>query len=155
MRAYECLVINPSPSSIIPQPSILEEPPIPVGFQVDLQPAQQQQQPSISLVLPTKSDSIDSKKSVAGAEDTLSTLSQQEELSVKGMYSPLLKFRNSLCLFSLKSGREQRHLLMQKLNQRRLDSPICLIRNMVSAADIDDELQQDVTGSRSTACPSA
>ena len=35
---------------------------------------------------------------------------------------------------------------MQKLNQRRLDSRICLIRNMVGIADIDDDLQQDVTG---------
>ena len=80
----ECVVINPSPSSIIPQPTILEEPPIPVGLQVDLQSPQPQQNASIALVMPTKSESTDSKKAAAGAEDTLSTLSQQEELSVKG-----------------------------------------------------------------------
>jgi poly(U)-binding-splicing factor PUF60 len=43
-------------------------------------------------------------------------------------------------------GREQRHLLMQKLNQRRLDSHVCVIRNMVGPEDVDDDLQQDVTG---------
>jgi poly(U)-binding-splicing factor PUF60 len=43
-------------------------------------------------------------------------------------------------------GREQRHLLMQKLNQRRLDSRVCVLKNMVGPEDVDDDLQQDVTG---------
>lgn len=93
MYPYECTVINPSPSLMIPQPTILEEPPVPVGFQVDLQSAPQQPNPSIALVLPTKADSTDSKKAAAGAEDTLSTLSQQEELSVKGEFSLLRKIQ--------------------------------------------------------------
>ncbi|CAF3881989.1 unnamed protein product, partial [Rotaria magnacalcarata] len=139
-------VINPpTPTSLsIPQPILLEEPPIPVGFQVDLQsqqqqPQQQQQQqqqqqyPSISLVLPrnqslTNLDITENRKTVAdlkNADDPLASLSQQEELSVK--------------------GREQRHLLMQKLNQRRLDSRVCVLRNMVGAEDVDDDLQQEIT----------
>jgi len=68
------------------------------------------------------------KKNVSGSnntDDNLATLSQQEELSVK--------------------GREQRHLLMQKLNQRRLDSRVCVLRNMVSAEEVDADLQQDIT----------
>ncbi len=91
------LVINPpTPASLsIPQPTLLEEPPIPVGFQIDLQPQQQQQQyPSISLVLPTnesstKSATTENQKFVSdlkNTEDPTSSLSQQEELSVKGIF---------------------------------------------------------------------
>ena len=43
-------------------------------------------------------------------------------------------------------GREQRHLLMQKLNQRRLDTRICVLKNMVSPEDVDDDLQHEITG---------
>jgi poly(U)-binding-splicing factor PUF60 len=35
---------------------------------------------------------------------------------------------------------------MQKLNQRRLDSRVCVLKNMVRAEDVDDDLQQDITG---------
>ncbi len=35
---------------------------------------------------------------------------------------------------------------MQKLNQRRLDSHVCVLKNMVGPEDVDDDLQQDVTG---------
>ena len=49
-------------------------------------------------------------------------------------------------MFSSSSGREQRHLLMQKLNQRRLDSRVCVLRNMVGPKDVDDDLQQEITG---------
>ncbi|UJR25434.1 hypothetical protein I4U23_006781 [Adineta vaga] len=124
------IIIPPVPSSI-PQPILLEEPPIPVGLQVDFQ--SEQQYPSISLILPTnqsstKSESKDIQKSssdLKNSDDVSSTLSQQEELSVK--------------------GREQRHLLMQKLNKRRLDSHVCVLRNMVVAEEIDDDLQQEIT----------
>ncbi len=93
------LVINPpTPASLsIPQPTLLEEPPIPVGFQIDLQSQHQQQQqqyPSISLVLPTnesstKSATTENQKFVSdlkNTEDPTSSLSQQEELSVKGIF---------------------------------------------------------------------
>lgn len=45
-----------------------------------------------------------------------------------------------------KLGREQRHLLMQKLNQRRLESRVCVLRNMVGPEDVDDTLEQEITG---------
>jgi hypothetical protein len=35
---------------------------------------------------------------------------------------------------------------MQKLNQRRLDSHVCVLKNMVGAEEIDDDLQQEITG---------
>ncbi|CAF1556481.1 unnamed protein product [Adineta ricciae] len=123
-------IIIPPPPTSIPQPTILEEPPIPVGLKAALEPASQQQQyASIALVLPTdKTEANANKKSaleLSNADDPSTTLSQQEELSVK--------------------GREQRHLLMQKLNQRRLDSRVCVLKNMVGPEEIDDDLQQDVT----------
>ncbi|CAF4012106.1 unnamed protein product, partial [Rotaria magnacalcarata] len=117
----------PSAATLIPQPIILEEPPVPIGLKVDLEP--KPQYPSISLVLPTnKSETTDNQKTILNlnnVEDPTATLSQQEELSVK--------------------GREQRHLLMQKLNQRRLDSRVCVLRNMVGPEDVDDDLQQEIT----------
>jgi len=39
---------------------------------------------------------------------------------------------------------------MQKLNQRRLDSRVCLIKNMVGPEAVDADLQQDVTGQKIT-----
>lgn len=35
---------------------------------------------------------------------------------------------------------------MQKLNQRRLDSNVCIVRNMVGPEEVDDTLQQEITG---------
>ncbi|CAF1108474.1 unnamed protein product [Rotaria sordida] len=118
----------PLPQVIIPPPStILEEPSVAVGLKPDLE--SKQQYPSISLVLPTNESEItDNQKTVLAlniAEDSTAPLSQQEELSVK--------------------GREQRHLLMQKLNQRRLESRVCVLRNMVGPEDVDDDLQQEIT----------
>ncbi len=86
------MIIPPPPTSLsIPQPALLEEPPIPVGLQIDFQSQQQQQQyPSIALVLPTnKSDTTDNGKP---PEDVSTTLSQQEELSVKGICQLFLSF---------------------------------------------------------------
>ena len=77
----------PVPLPSIPQPSILEEPPIPVGLNPEL--SSTQQYPSVSLVLPTKPEPIDNQKTVPSSDDTLSTLSQQEGLSIKGMLTSL------------------------------------------------------------------
>ena len=108
------VIIPPTPVFTIPQPALLEEPPIPIGLRAEfesqqLQQQQQQQQQqhhhhqqppaqqnaSISLVLPTsktssKSDATDSKStalSLSSADDASATLSQQEELSVKGSWT--------------------------------------------------------------------
>ena len=35
---------------------------------------------------------------------------------------------------------------MQKLNQRRLDSRVCVLKNMVGPEEVDDSLQQEITG---------
>ena len=86
------IVIIPPPPSI-PQPTLLEEPPIPVGLKFDLGSQQQESYPSISLILPSKqssskSESADNQKTVLAsnnAEDSSSTISQQEEFSVKGI----------------------------------------------------------------------
>jgi poly(U)-binding-splicing factor PUF60 len=34
---------------------------------------------------------------------------------------------------------------MQKLNQRRLDTRVCVLKNMVGPEDVDDDLQQEIT----------
>ena len=92
------VIIPPAPVSTIPQPALLEEPPIPVGLRAEFESQQLQQQPppqqnaSISLVLPTnktssKSEATDSKSTalaLSSGDDSTATLSQQEELSVKG-----------------------------------------------------------------------
>ena len=72
----------------MPQPTILEEPPIPVGLREELQ--LEQNRPSISLVLPTSTSKVDLKgtqKTTLDSivtDDTSAPLAQQEELSVKG-----------------------------------------------------------------------
>jgi half-pint family poly-U binding splicing factor len=110
--------ISVSSSQVIfPPPSSIPKPSIPVGLKTELQ-----QYPSISLVLPVQSEPINNQKIVSDSEDTLY---QQEGLSIK--------------------GREQRHLLSQKLNQRRFDSRVCIIRNMANAEDVNDNLQHEVT----------
>ena len=86
------MIIPPVPSSVIPQPTILEEPPIPVGLKNELESSKTQQYPSISLVLPkaslsNKSETAEALKagaSLSNVDDASATLSQQEELSVKG-----------------------------------------------------------------------
>ena len=83
----------------IPQPAMLEEPPIPVGLQLELQAQQklqqqqqqQQQHASIALVLPnSKSDSDENQRKASDIKPTedVTTISQQEELSVKGIFHP-------------------------------------------------------------------
>ena len=112
---------------MIPQPTILEEPPVPVGLRTENQ--SQQHFPSISLTLPTKAEKNDNQKAslpLISSDDTGATLSQQEELSVR--------------------GREQRHLLMQKLNQRLMESRVCILRNMVGADEVDEDLEKEITG---------
>ena len=145
------VIIPPPPVSLsIPQPTILEEPPIPVGLQVDLQPSQQQQQyPSIALVLPSsKSETNGNQKTTADpkpSEDVSTTLSQQEELSIKGLFT-INRRRKKRYSFLENLGREQRHLLMQKLSQHRFNSNICILRNMVGPEEVDDDLEQEITG---------
>jgi hypothetical protein len=80
----------PVPIIAIPQPALLEEPPIPVGLVNEIQAPTNN--PSISLVLPTntslsKPEANDDQKvllSLNNVDDPSATLSQQEELSVKG-----------------------------------------------------------------------
>jgi len=131
---------NTHVSSSVPVP---QESPIPVGLKTELQPTQQY--PSFPLILPVQSEPTDNQKVVSTSEDTLSTLSQQEGLSIKGMFT-LIKTAKRISYFFIKSGREQRHFLSQKLGQRRLDSRVCVIRNMANAEDVNDDLQQEVTG---------
>jgi hypothetical protein len=63
----------------------------------------QQQYPSIALVLPTnKSDKTDNQKSssdLKATEDVSTTLSQQEELSVKGTFNYFYKYYKNEFLF--------------------------------------------------------
>jgi hypothetical protein len=43
-------------------------------------------------------------------------------------------------------GKDQRIILMQKLMQRKLESKIIVLRNMVDANDVDSELESEITG---------
>lgn len=98
---FSLVIIPPVPVTAIPQPTILEEPPIPVGLRAELEPQPtpaapaQQGYPSISLVLPKNSTSTDNQKtapSLSTGDDASATLSQQEELSVKGKIIYMLCF---------------------------------------------------------------
>lgn len=74
------VIIPPIPSSI-PQPTILEEPPIPVGLKIELEIKQEQSKT-------IKSEKIDNSKNplaLNSNDDPSASLSQQEDLSVKGL----------------------------------------------------------------------
>ena len=43
-------------------------------------------------------------------------------------------------------GKEQRLLLMRKLMQRKAESMILILRNMVGPEDVDDDLEIEITG---------
>jgi poly(U)-binding-splicing factor PUF60 len=43
-------------------------------------------------------------------------------------------------------GKEQRMLLMQKLMSRKSETNVLILRNMVGPDDVDDELENEITG---------
>ena len=64
---------------------------------------------------------------MTSADDPSASLEQQVDITLK--------------------GKEQRLLLMQKLMQRKHESNILILRNMVGPDDVDSELENEITGS--------
>ena len=63
---------------------------------------------------------------MTSADDPSASLEQQVDITLK--------------------GKEQRLLLMQKLMQRKHESSILILRNMVGPDDVDSELENEITG---------
>ena len=63
---------------------------------------------------------------LTGPDDTMITLDQQVELTLK--------------------GKEQRLILMKKLMSRRPENKVVVLKNMVGPEDVDDSLETEITG---------
>ena len=63
---------------------------------------------------------------MTSTDDPSATLEQQVEMTLK--------------------GKEQRMLLMQKLMNRKSETNVLILRNMVGPDDVDDELENEITG---------
>ncbi len=63
---------------------------------------------------------------MTSADDPSASLEQQVDITLK--------------------GKEQRLLLMQKLMQRKLESKILILKNMVGPDEVDVELENEITG---------
>ena len=47
-------------------------------------------------------------------------------------------------------GKDQRLMLMQKLMQRKQESKVLILRNMVGPEDVDEYLESEITGKKKT-----
>lgn len=63
---------------------------------------------------------------MTSADDPSASLGQQEDITLK--------------------NKEQRLLLMQKLMQRKQESKVLILRNMVGPEDVDEDLESEITG---------
>jgi hypothetical protein len=84
-------------------------------------------QPTLQEVKPV--ELTENQKQILGmtsTEDPSASLEQQVELTLK--------------------GKEQRLLLMQKLMQRKTESKVIVLRNMVCVEDVDEYLESEITG---------
>ena len=63
---------------------------------------------------------------MTSADDPSASLEQQVDITLK--------------------NKEQRLLLMQKLMQRKQESKVLILRNMVGPEDVDEDLESEITG---------
>lgn len=116
---------------IIPPPQLLQPnlmaggpmgmPGMPPGPQV-LPPNPAEALAKVAMDAKQKQQEDLQRKLMEGQE--MSTLSQQENLSIK--------------------GQSARHLVMQKLMRSQTESVVVLLKNMVSADEVDEDLQEEV-----------
>ena len=82
-----------------------------------------------SSLQPSDIELTENQKKLLGMtsnDDPSASLEQQVEMTLK--------------------GKEQRLLLMRKLMQRKAESMILILRNMVGPEDVDDDLEIEITG---------
>lgn len=100
-------------------------PPVSTGSpQLAAQQQQQQQQQKLQSV-----ELTENQKQLLGmtnVDDPTASLEQQVELTLR--------------------GKDQRLMLMQKLMQRKQESKVLILRNMVGPEDVDEFLESEITG---------
>jgi hypothetical protein len=77
---------------------------------------------------PNKIELTENQKKLLGmtsSDDPSASLEQQVDITLK---------------------KDQRLILMQKLMQRKLESKVIVLRNMVDANDVDSDLESEITG---------
>ena len=107
--------------------------------------------PSAQITQPQVNTSVSQSQQQQQAQKTQSielTENQKQLLGMTNIDDPTASLEQQVEL-TLR-GKDQRLMLMQKLMQRKQESKVLILRNMVGPEDVDEYLESEITGKKKT-----